>query len=58
MKLTNAERLPCGCIIGDHGGAFVIQPCSPHCPYYGYVLAQSAVMNKSVIWRKDIAEHD
>jgi hypothetical protein len=56
VKLTDAERLPCGCVIGHHGDAFVIQPCSPTCEYYRYFLAESARQAKPIRYVADVAE--
>ena len=58
MKLTNAQRLPCGCVIGDSGDAFVMQPCAPSCEYYQYFLAESARQNKPAAFVVDVAELD
>lgn len=56
MKLTDTERLPCGCIIGNHGDAFVMQPCSPDCTYYRYFVAEANRQGKAIQWVKDVAE--
>lgn len=56
MKLTDVERLPCGCVIGTAGDAFVMQPCSPGCEYYQYFVAESRRQGKPVQYRADIAE--
>jgi ssDNA-binding Zn-finger/Zn-ribbon topoisomerase 1 len=44
--MTTAKTLPCGCIVDTVGDAFVMQPCSPDCEYYRYVLAESARQHK------------
>lgn len=56
MELTNKETLPCGCIIGDNGDAFVMQPCKPSCEYYKYFLAEAARQRKPTVWVRDTAE--
>jgi hypothetical protein len=57
VKLTNAQRLPCGCVIGDGpGDAFVMQPCSPTCEYYRYFLAESARQGKPISYVPDVVE--
>lgn len=56
MKLTDVERLPCGCVIGNAGDAFVMQPCSPTCEYYLYFLAESGRQAKPVEYIVDVAE--
>jgi hypothetical protein len=56
MKLTDAERLPCGCIIGTAGEALAIEPCSAGCQYFQYFLAEAARQGKPIQRVADVAE--
>lgn len=56
MKLTDAELLPCGCLIGTAGDAFVMQPCSPLCEFYRYFVAESDRQAKPIRYVADVAE--
>jgi hypothetical protein len=47
------ERLPCGCVIGNHGEAFVMRPCSPDCEYYRYFRDEAARQGKPVHWVRE-----
>lgn len=42
------DTLPCGCQMGTVGDAFVMQPCSPDCPYYCYAVAETKRQGKPV----------
>jgi hypothetical protein len=46
--LEDAERLPCGCIVGTIGDAFAIRPCRSGCRYYLFVLAEAARQGKPI----------
>lgn len=50
--LTDAQELPCGCVIGTYEPeeAFVIIPHSLHCPIYHYVLQQSREQTKPIVF--------
>lgn len=43
------ERLPCGCVCGTIGDAFVYMPCSLLCEFYLYAVAESKRQGKPLI---------
>ena len=50
--VTNVETLPCGCQMGQAGEAFVFIPCSLLCPWYRYVVDQSAELGRPLETRR------
>lgn len=50
--MSDWKRLPCGCQIGTDivGGrpTLLFEPCAMDCPYYLYVLQESAAQAKPV----------
>lgn len=42
------QTLPCGCVAGNVGDAFVIDPCSADCASFHYVLSQARKMEKEI----------
>ena len=42
------ERLACGCLIGNVGDAFVIEPCSGRCDMFIYAVRNSALAGKPI----------
>jgi hypothetical protein len=49
-EIKDAERLPCGCVIGNHikTNAFVMVPCSETCEYYAYAVEQARKTQKPI----------
>jgi protein-disulfide isomerase len=35
------DRAPCGCVFGSVDDVFVVEPCSPTCDLYAYVVEQA-----------------
>lgn len=47
-KLRGLDRLPCGCRIGTVEDAFVMEPCSPNCPYFQYTVDEARRQGKPI----------
>jgi hypothetical protein len=48
------DLLPCGCIVGNAGPAFVMQPCSLLCENYLYAMKLANELGHPVIMRGDL----
>lgn len=46
--------LPCGCVIGVFGDAFVMIPHDTRCTYYQYALEETAAQGKPIQFDTDV----
>lgn len=43
------KELPCGCVMGKVGDAFIIKPCSPNCKYFLYAIDVTKKQGKPLL---------